>query len=102
MQMQVEQVEQKLNFYIFRLDGRQWGFYWTGDWTAGVTHFYAPLPISYSSAGYNVVAVVGGNSPNGEITNFAFNPYGLSKIEITFSDTLSGTKYPFYYISIGK
>jgi|GEM_PF-395208 len=80
----------------------QWGFYWTGDWTAGVTHFYAPLPISYSSAGYNVVAVVGGNAPNGQITNFAFNPSGLSKIEITFSATLSATKYPFYYISIGK
>ena len=84
------------------LVSRQWGFYWTGDWTAGVTHFYAPLPISYSSAGYNVVAVVGGNAPNGQITNFAFNPSGLSKIEITFSATLSATKYPFYYISIGK
>jgi|GEM_PF-1278029 len=80
----------------------QWGFYWTGDWTAGVSHFYAPLPISYSSSGYNVVAVVGGTGPNSEITNFAFNPSGLSKIEITFSATLSATKYPFYYISIGK
>jgi len=80
----------------------QWGIYWTGDWTAGVNHYYAPLPISYSSAGYNVVAVVGGNAPDSKITNFAFSPYDLSKIEITFSATLSSTKYPFYYISIGK
>lgn len=80
----------------------QWGIYWTGDWTAGINHFYAPLPISYSSAGYNVVAVVGGNSPDSQITNFAFSPYDLSNIEITFSATLSSTKYPFYYISIGK
>nr|DAQ37666.1 MAG TPA: putative tail fiber protein [Caudoviricetes sp.] len=80
----------------------QWGNYWTGDWTAGEAHFYAPLPISYSSASYNVVAVVGGNGPNSQITNFAFNPSGLSKIEITFSATLSATEYPFYYISIGK
>lgn len=80
----------------------QWGFYWTDSWTVGTNHFYASLPISYSSAGYNVVAVVGGNGPNSQITNFAFNPSGLSKIEITFSATLSATNYPFYYISIGK
>ena len=83
-------------------DIKQWGFYWTDSWTVGTNHFYASLPISYSSAGYNVVAVVGGNNPDSQITNFAFNPSGLSKIEITFSATLSATNYPFYYISIGK
>lgn len=80
----------------------QWGFYWTGSWTVGVNHFYASLPISYSSANYNVVAVVGGNGPDSGITNFAFNPSGLSQIEITFSTTYASSKYPFYYISIGK
>lgn len=80
----------------------QWGFYWTGSWTVGVNHFYASLPISYSSANYNVVAVVGGDRPDSGITNFAFNPSGLSNIEITFSTASSSTNYPFYYISIGK
>lgn len=80
----------------------QWGNYWTGSWTAGVNHFYASLPISYSSANYNVVAVVGGDGPVSEINNFAFNPSGLSQIEITFSATYPASNYPFYYISIGK
>lgn len=81
---------------------RQWGYYWTGGWTVGENHFYASLPISYSSANYNVVAVVGGNAPDSMITNFAFTVAGLSQIEITFSATTTASNYPFYYISIGK
>ena len=80
----------------------QWGIYWTGSWTDGVNHFYASLPISYSSANYNVVAVVGGDSPDSRITNFAFASAGLSQIEITFSSTATASNYPFDYISIGK
>lgn len=42
------QVEQKLNFYIFRLDGRQWGSQASGNnWIVG-------YPLVFSGAVYGV------------------------------------------------